>query len=391
MKKFTTDKLTDRQLLLILTYAPAGLGHLRVTDALYDGLPETVNPVILGSQDNSIQFIHRVVSINPIGRSFFQWLETGPFSLPASRLFRFLIRINTSVVYNEMSELLSERLVVPSQHTKRKYVAFGKRLAKKVRIEVIPYPLNPQWGNKLGTVQMTDKTHQLDVKSNYRIHVSIPISGAAVGTGYFSRLIEFLRQKSERFFFHIVSKDAPFTRNFLSKLAGKSWVELHVAKKDREVVDLYDHLLEKQTISLEVTKPSEQAFKGLLGTQTQGGVILLFSEPVGSQESDNLDFLLRHSLVPSKETNMRLWKMASKHDRIVPALRSKLFQESRSWRGVRIPIDPQAASNFIWWMINSGVFTQMLEGNLNRKVIDARSRMLGSDGVAEFWKLATTV
>ena len=394
MNKLTIDKLTDRQLLLILTYAPAGLGHLRVTDALYTGLPETVNPVILGSQDTSIQFIHRLVSINPVGRSIFQWLETGPLSFPASKLYRYLIRMSTRIVHDEMSELLAERLdppkrilvvcthfslahklaaikerlqaqvgvrvvvavfvtddtfkpiwyidgadilVVPSQHIKRKYVAYGRRLPKQVRIEVIPYPLNPNLGKKLGSVQMVDRAHQLDPKSKNRIHVSIPISGAAVGTAYFSKLIAYLRQKSERFYFHIVSKDAPFTNIFLSQLAGKAWVDVCIAKKDREVVDLYDDLMDKQTISLEVTKPSEQAFKGLLGTQSRGGVILLFSQPVGSQESDNLDFLLRHSLVPSEESNVRLWKMAGNNARIDPALRSKLFKESRTWRGVRIP------------------------------------------------------
>ena len=47
MKKSTIDQLTNRQLLLVLTYAPAGLGHLRIMDALYHGLPETVNPVVL--------------------------------------------------------------------------------------------------------------------------------------------------------------------------------------------------------------------------------------------------------------------------------------------------------------------------------------------------------
>jgi hypothetical protein len=448
VKKSAIDKLTDRQLLLILTYAPAGLGHLRVTDALYTGLPETVNPVILGSQDKSIQFIHRLVSINPVGRSIFQWLETGPLKIPASWLYRFLIRMNTRVVYDEMSELLTERLdppekilvvcthfslahklaaikerlqsqvgvlivvavfvtddtfkpiwyidgadilVVPSQHTKRKYIAFSRHQAKKVRIEVIPYPLNPNLGKKLGSAQIADRTHQLDPKSKNRIHISIPISGAAVGTAYFSGLIAHLRQKSKRFLFHIVSKDAPFTNNFLSQLTGKAWVDVRVAKKDRQVVDLYDELMDKHTLSLEVTKPSEQAFKGLIGTQSRGGVILLFSQPVGSQESDNLDFLLRHSLIPSEETNTQLWKMAGDHARVAAEQRSNLLKGSRSWRGVRIPGEPQAASDFIWWMMTSGIFTQMLKGNLSRKVMDSKSRILGSDGVAEFWELATSI
>jgi hypothetical protein len=447
MKQSTIDQLTDRRLLLVLTYAPAGLGHLRIMDALYHGLPETVNPVVLGSQDESIRFIHRMTSIHPIGRAIFEWLQTGPLASPANRLYRYSLRMNTSIVYNEIARLLDERmepverilvvcthfglahklaaikekfekekqirmvlvvfvsddtfqhiwyvdgadlLVVASQHTKRKYAAYGQRLGRNVRLEVVPYPLHPRLGQKLNAAQMAEKTRQLDAKAAGRIHVCIPMSGAAVGTVYFSRLITLLRKKSDRFLFHIVAKEAPFTRIFLSRLASKAWVDLRVGKQDREVVDLYDILMEQEIISLEVTKPSEQAFKGLLGTRSRGGVILLFSQPVGSQEVDNLDFLVRHSLVPSVETNAQLWEMARHGARMDPALRTRLFEESRAWRGVRIPNDPHKASDFIWWMLSSGVLARMLAGNLDLKVKDEQSQILGSDGVAEFWDLATS-
>jgi hypothetical protein len=447
MKQSTIDRLTDRRLLLVLTYAPAGLGHLRIMDALYHGLPETLNPVVLGSQDNSIQIIHRLTSIHPIGRAIFEWLQTGPLSSPANRLYRYSLRRNTRVVYNEMTRLLSERmespekilvacthfglahklaaikgrlqnekqiqvvlvvfvsddtfqhiwyvdgvdlLAVASKYTKRKYAAYGERLGKRERIEVVPYPLHPRLGEKLDPMQMAERTRQLDPKAEDRIHISVPISGAAVGTAYFSRLIARLRQKSDRFLFHIVSKDAPFTKNFLSQMAGKSWVDLRVGKQDREVVDLYDVLMQTETISMEVTKPSEQAFKGLLGTQSRGGVILLFSQPVGSQEYDNLDFLVRHSLVPPRQTNAQLWEMVGDNPRMDSALRSRLLVESRTWRGVRIPGDPQTASDFIWWMLSSGILAGMLADNLDLKVKDEESGILGSEGVAEFWDLATS-
>jgi hypothetical protein len=465
MKQSTIDQLTHRQLLLVLTYAPAGLGHLRVTDALYHGLPETVNPVVLGSQDRSIQAIHRLTSVNPIGKAVFDWLQAGPLSSQATRLYRYSLRANNRDLYNEMTRLLTERLerpekilvvcthfglahklaaikeklqkqegvrmvlavcvtddtfqhiwyvdgadllVVPSQYTKRKYAAYGEHLGGKPRIEVVPFPLDPRLGVKLDAAQMADKTRQLDAHSGEPIHVSIPISGAAVGTEYFSSLIALLRQKSDRFLFHIVCKDAPFTQAFLSQLAGKSWVDLRLGKHDRQVVDRYDVLMETQTISLEVTKPSEQTFKCLVGTQARGGVILLFTQPVGTQEYDNMDFLLRHSLVPTTETNAQLWNMAGDSARLDPALEARLLEESRTWRGVRIPNDPHEASNFIWWMLSSGeptssrhrpsrfheeagpgVFARMLAGNVDRIVKDEHSQILGSDGVAEFWDLAT--
>jgi hypothetical protein len=448
MKESTIDQLTHRQLLLVLTYAPAGLGHLRVTDALYHGLPETVNPVVLGSQDKSIQSIHRLTSVNPVGKAVFDWLQAGPFSSQSNRLYRNSLRANNGAIYNEMTRLLTERLerpgkilvvcthfglahklaaikeewqkqegvrmvlvvcvtddtfqhiwyvdgadllVVPSQSTKRKYAAHGERLGKNVRIEVVPYPVHPRLGEKLDADQLAEKTRQLDAHSVETIHVSIPISGAAVGTEYFSSLIALLREKSDRFLFHIVCKEAPFTQDFLSQWAGKSWVDVRSSKQDREVVELYDILMQKQTISLEVTKPSEQTFKCLAGTRSRGGVILLFTRPVGTQEFDNMDFLQRHSLVPSSETNDQLWKMAGDDAGIDPAFRSRLFEESRNWRGVRIPSVPRQAANFIWWMLKSGVFARMLDGNLDRKVQDEESRFLGPDGVAEFWDLAVSV
>lgn len=61
------EPLKDKSLLIIFAYAPAGLGHLRVTDALYQGLPKDINtPLILGSQDETITYLHRLMSLNPL-------------------------------------------------------------------------------------------------------------------------------------------------------------------------------------------------------------------------------------------------------------------------------------------------------------------------------------
>lgn len=448
MKKATLDKLTQRQLQLVLTYAPAGLGHLRITDALYHGLPEVVNPVVLGSQDKSIQTIHRITSIHPIARSIFEWLQSGPLSSPANRLYRYSLRWNTGLVYQEMSRLMDERLeppkkilvvsthfglahklavikekfekekrvrmvlvvfvsddtfqhiwyvdganllVVASQFIKKKYAAFGKQLGRSVRIAVADYPLNPNFEKKLDSRLMSRKINQLNPKSRETIQVSIPISGAAVGTDYFSKLIAGLRARSGRFRFFVVSKDAPFTRSFLTRLHGQQGVNLRIGRQDREVVDLYDNLMDQQIISLEVTKPSEQAFKALLGTQSRGGVILLFSEPVGRQEFDNLDFLERHSLVPTKQANAELWEMSENTTQGKLKIQDKLFAESRSWRGVRLPKDPQKSADFIWWLLTSGILSRMLASNKVLKVRDGGPETLGSNGVGEFWDLATSI
>ncbi len=448
MKKSTLAQLTDRETMLILTYAPAGLGHLRVTDALYDGLPKNINPIVLGSRDASVQFLHRVTSIHPLARGLFEWLQTGPFALQANRLVRFQSRWNTGIIHEEISRLIDARfdqpkkilvvathfglahklaaikgklekeknvrillvvlvtddtfqqiwyvdgadlLVVPSNYIKRKYAAYGKSLGKSVRIEVNPYPLNPQRMKKLGAVHMAEKKSQLNPRGKEAIRVSIPISGAAVGTLYFSHLMTALHKKTKRFEFHIVSKDAPFTRMFLSQWKGKSWVHLHASKQDREVVDLYDTLLDTEVLSLEVTKPSEQAFKALLGTEERGGVILLFSDPVGQQEFDNLFFLERHGLIPSPDVQKQLWAMAEHGGEIDSASRSRILREARTWRGVRLPWRSQKSANFIWWMHTNGIFQRMLETNLAERVRDEKHRVLGPNGVAQFWDLVTSL
>jgi hypothetical protein len=448
MKKNTLTKLTSRENMLILTYAPAGLGHLRITDALYDGLPKSVNPVILGSRDKSIQTLHRITSINTVARGIFEWLQSGPLARQANRLYRYQLRMNTGVVYEEISRVIDERfelpkkvivvsthfglahklaavkqklekekqvkiilivlvtddtfqhiwyvdgadlIVVPSNFIKRKYAAYGKSLGLSERIEVNPYPINPLRMKKLGANQLEEKKRQLNPLSKEPIRISIPVSGAAVGTLFFSHLMFALHWKSKRFLFHIVSKDAPFTRDFLFLWKNRSWVDLLVGKKDREAVDLYDKLLDENVISLEVTKPSEQAFKALIPTSMRGGVILLFSEPVGQQEFDNLNFLQHHGLIPSREVTQELWAMAEHGGGLDYPLHKRIFREASSWRGIRLPWRSQKSADFIWWLHQSGILERMLSANVTQRVLDEQSRVLGPNGVAEFWDLATSL
>ena len=76
-------------------------------------------------------------------------------------------------------------IVVPSHFVKEQYVAYGKSLGKAVRIEVLPYPLRPDLGEQLNPEEFTGRISQLNPTSEEPIRVSIPISGAAVGTDYF--------------------------------------------------------------------------------------------------------------------------------------------------------------------------------------------------------------
>ncbi|MCC6906245.1 MAG: hypothetical protein IT326_10410 [Anaerolineae bacterium] len=402
---------------------------------------------MLGSNDRSIQLIHRVTSINPFFRAAFEWFQSGPLATSWNRLYRAYLRSGTRLIHNELIELFAEKLeppeevvviathfglahklaaikdrmqreqrvrvrlvvvvtdatfqpvwyvdgadlmVVPSYSVKDQFFAYGKSLGASVRIEVLPYPLMPELGRPLDPAELACKVRQFDATSDESIEVSIPISGAAVGTDYFLALMRALRAKSRRFRFLVVSKDAPYTRDFLAVLADEDWVDIHSARSDREIVNAYHDLLVEHVVSLEVTKPSEQAFKTLLCARLQGGVFLLFSEPVGKQERDNLDFLQDHSLIPSQQVNALLWGLAENHSRLGDAAHSDILAKAAEWRGVRLPADPVRAAGFIWWLLTSGPLARLLATGADQ-LRGASQPNIGPDGVARFWNLVASL
>jgi hypothetical protein len=448
MDKATLDRLTEKHLQVIITYAPAGLGHLRITDAIYHGLPPEVKPIILGSQDESIKTMHRITSVNPVGHAIFDWLQKGPLSSYANRAYRAMMRSGTKGLYRDMVRLVEERfepprkilvvathfdlahklaaikddlqralgatmrlvvfvsddtfqhvwhvdgadlLVVTSNFIKRQYDDFSWKTGRRIRVEVAPYPMSQRMTVLLGSDLMLERIRQLSAGGSMPIHVSIPISGAAVGMAYSSILMERLHGKSDRFRFHITTREAPYTRLFLSLLRRQPWVELHLGRGDRDVVEQYETLYQECVLSLEVTKPSEHAFKAVLDTQSRGGVILLFSEPVGSQEDDNLDFLVRLGVLPDRATNERYWEMSETDAPLEIDRKIRLLNESHCWRGIRLPNDPIRAANFIWWMLRSDLLAQMMVGNQIMKVKEGPDDPVQQNGVDEFWKLASSI
>jgi len=114
------------------------------------------------------------------------------------------------------------------------------------------------------------------------------------------------------------------------------------------VVDLYEKVYEDNRILLEVTKPSEQSFKALISPTCIGGSILLFSEPVGRQEWDNISFLRRHNLIPDKNVQERLWKLPEK-------LSEEAKGELRGWRGLMLPRGAGESARFIKWCLKAKV------------------------------------
>jgi hypothetical protein len=401
--------------LLIFTYAPAGLGHLRVTDALAEARPKETPYILLGSIDRFVTWVHRFTSINPFGKYIFLKSQYGVMEDIFTRSYRYLLAVTAGGVLRQLKEIvlhnpdsddiwviathfgmahqigaIKERLIhetgknirlivqvtddtsqhiwcvrgadltfVPSKFVQSKFERYARQQKIEFVSEVIPYPLSSLLTKKLS------KSHccrqKVFLEKTGTINVAIPISGAAVGLSYFSNLIKEMGKLSDRFEFWVVVKKTPFTEMFISSLAKIPKVNLLVGNNDIQMIELYEILYKKNLIHLEITKPSEQAFKSIIYPENVGGSILLFSSPVGRQEKENIQFLERHRLMP-------------------------VAGSSTTPRAIRISQNPKIAAKFIRWGVNSGLFRRMTSPNFKFSKKCLESGETGPDGAKLFWK-----
>ncbi len=435
----TSQILKQKSLVLIFTYAPAGLGHLRVTDALYAGLPQDTQSHLMGSQDSGIMVLHRIFSIHPLLRKLFEWVQDGPQQYIFSWFYKKSNRIKAKLMYEQLVTILDQRIdtpstvlivathfslahqigeikaklekarkvkiilavqvtddspqfmwfipeaditFVPSAYTKKELEKYGEWVGfGKGNFVVNPYPVNPVLARRLNPVEYHEKEHQLDPEAKSQIHVAIPVSGAAVGLEYAKGIVDHLHKQTHRFLFHVVTRTAPYTLTFLNDMIQRPYVKVYVHTEDRDVVNAYEHIYLKYRISLEVTKPSEQAFKTLLYPQHLGGSLLLFSEPVGRQEYDNINFMHRHNLIPNKKVQEQLWGLAKNSEKPTAAI----MESVREWRGMILPNDPEQAGCYIWWCLENKLFEKMMQYRVLQEDTSASAAELSPYGVAEFW------
>ncbi|MCX6782943.1 MAG: hypothetical protein NTZ20_03040 [Candidatus Levybacteria bacterium] len=439
-----TSIFADKSTIFIFAFAPAGLGHLRVTNALYEGLPNKIFPLLLGSQDRAITFLHRIMSFHPITRAITQWAEQGLMEDISTFYYNLFLRSHTKQIYEQILTIIDQNIeqpsrviiiathfglaqqigsikkklekekeiqiilivqvtddsplhiwfikeaditFVPSRKTKNSLLKYAKKKTKEeINIEVSPYPISPLLEKNISKEYMEDRISQVDNKNNKTIHVMIPVSGAAVGTDYYAKLIDSLHQKSHRFLFHIISKDAPYVRNFLSQMLKRSYVDITVSSQDKEIVHKYEEIYKEFPISLEITKPSEQSFKALLECTMQGASLLLFSEPIGRQEKDNLNFLRRSNLIPHISVNNLLWEYAGRDKPLVDESGREMLQKAGGWRGFCLPDDPIVASSLINWAMREGILSAMMNCKPHPLSTDYNVEEMQSGGVSLFWK-----
>lgn len=431
----------DKSLVVIFTYALAGLGHLRVTKALSEGLPKDIDPVLFGSFDKNIQGIHSFISVHKITRDLMEWVQRGQPQKIFTRLYRKYLRSHTDVWYSQISLIFDQKIdvprnivvvathfglahqlavikdkiekeegvkiflvvqvtddtpqyiwyvpgadltFVPSEFTKKGLEEYGKQeKLPPIKIEVLPYPISPILDKKIDESRLDDRLGQLDPTCSKTINVCLPVSGAAVDMEFYSALIKKLDKKCPWFNFHVVLRDVPFTQLFMQKLKNRENVHLYTSPHDRRVVTLYEDTYVNNVISLEVTKPSEQAFKVLYDTNQIGGSVILFAKPVGRQEQDNLDFMRRHGFILSVEERDFLWKKSLNDESLGNDELNHIFSDEKKVRGIELPFGSTNASNFIYWALKNGVLKRISEHGLKAPKMDNIETR--SDGVKLFW------
>jgi hypothetical protein len=102
-------------------------------------------------------------------------------------------------------------------------------------------------------------------------------------------------------------------------------------------------------IALEVSKPSEQTIKALADPKKVGGSILLFTEPVGRQEYDNLDFLAKHHLIPTDKEMLLLCDQTQSN---------QVREIAQKWRGIMLPYNAKEAAHFTAHCLATGIFSE---------------------------------
>ncbi len=428
-----TSKLVDPGVCIVFAYAPAGLGHLRVTDALYHGLPQECDPMLLPDTAVSVKTLHRLTSSNPFAKRFFEWSQQGVPETIITRIYRFMLHQDARFMQKRLLELLKQRiqlphtlvivathygiahqvsvikkdlerlgnvrvllvvqvtddspqklwyvphadlLCVPSEFTYTSLQTYGRlEHLGKSRIVILPYPVSPRLLQPRSQQDMDLAMHQTDPLSQVLIHTVIPISGAAVGIPYLRKLMHKLHTLEPRMRFHIIVKRSIFTLSAIRSWKRKGYMYVYESRSDREIIDLYERVYEQEKIVLEITKPSEQSFKALIPPNRQGGSILLFAPPVGRQEYDNVSFLQRNGLIPSGEEYRQLCDVLNlEQNRPIPLPISH-------WRGFRLSDDPVIAAKWISRALTFRIFQSMISGKEHK-----RSDEVSPEGVEEFWK-----
>lgn len=408
------------EVMVVLTTAPTGLGHIRVMQAMRDGLGEEVPFEVVGMAHAWVQQLHRLMSTSSAMRKvmeFFQ--ENGEAERAFTNFYRWFLRRDTGEVYEQMLELYRRRrpkpqvmvllathfslahklavvkkqlsrklktcilvavvvtddspqklwavtgvdfLFVPSETTRLALVSYLNGIAERKsnvpEVMVAPYPVSPKLSEHLTAEEFGERKHQVAAEGKRATQILLPISGAAVQLQYFRQMLEVLA-RDKRTAVTVVSRDSEYAREFLRWCGNLALVETVADTFDLAVIEKYEREFLHQVVAVEVSKPSEQTFKVLLTPRERGGVVMLFTEPVGRQERDNLSFLRRHGLVADQYDEERLERLMRGE---MKGAGEDLLTRARRWRGVILPrLDGRLGGEAILRLRESGVLAAMVD------------------------------
>lgn len=412
--------------LFVFTTTPAGLGHIRVMDAIKDGKPSIITSVDIGISDIKANRIHDLGSrvkffvkltefyqTNPIAEAFVtfvytRWLRRHTKGVvdkfidiskqyPSQKKWvvisthfalahsisaakpalekQFGIKIFLCVIVTDDSPQKvwavdgSDLTFVPSEQTRDKLSKFFPK-EKRDSVKTISFPVSTKLAQNLRTNEFEFVVKQLDPKSNTNTQIEIPVSGAAVQLGFFEKFIENLCR--EGFEFTVIGQDSVLTKMFFDKIQRLPRVQISIGRDSWETVNYYESLFyQPKRPSIEITKPSEQAFKAILNPRQRGGVILLLTQAIGRQEYDNLNFLIRNGLMPDNQEQRQLYKEKE--------LKSWV-EKAKKWRAIRVPNDPFEAAKFVRKLKDFGILYAMLS-----TVVPEKDE-LKDTGVEKIWE-----
>ncbi len=432
------DFFSRPEVMVVFTTAPAGLGHVRVTEALREGLDESVRAEVVGLEDASTQFLHRVASRNRFLRSFMEFTQNNPLvELGFTALYRKRLRRQGEEAFRRLIDLVKRRrpkpttlVIVATHHSLAHQVAAIKnQLAKDLKlcvmlvvvvtddspqkiwgvidadllivpslttkeglerymvmvggnipeVVVLPYPVSKDFCRLLSAKEYAQRRLQVNPRSKEKIKVVIPISGAAVQLKYFEDIISTLG-KSGLADISVVSRESQQTKRFLGWCQEQPAVRVIAEAHDRDVVLCYEKEYRETVFAVEITKPSEQSFKALCTPKQRGGVILAFSEPVGRQEDDNLALLARHELTPSPRDREIIERFLRFGERRL--IDTDFLEQAEGWRGFLLPLSGKEAGRAILKLRQVGVLAAMVDF---KGFMDHSE--LRSDGVVKFWRV----
>ncbi|HWA51612.1 MAG TPA: hypothetical protein VG895_00980 [Patescibacteria group bacterium] len=402
----TTDTL------FIFTTSPAGLGHIRVMDAIKDGKPSGIKATDVGITNIKANRIHDLGSRVKFFVKFTEFYQTNHIAESFMTFwYRIYLHRHTKDIIDEFTKIAnanpaykkwviisthfalahsissaknylekklnikiylcvvvtddspqkiwavhgSDLTFVPSAETKINLQKFFNK-ERADSIKVISYPIAPRLTQSISTADFQFIINQLDTKTGMSssssgvTQIEIPISGAAVQLNYFEKFIEKLCRLD--YVFTVIGQESMLSQKFFEDIRKLPRVQVSIGRNPWEAVNFYESLFyQPNRPSIEITKPSEQAFKALLNPRQRGGVILLLTAPIGRQEYDNINFLTRNGLMPTEIENKQLF---------VEEDLKKWIEKAKAWRAIKLPKDPIKAADFVRRLKQSGIFYAML-------------------------------